>query len=96
MISQSDIEKLAQLARIELTEEEKQKLAPEIDAILGYVAQIQKISSNTETQPVLGAVKNIIRTDVALNEPSSHTQDILAEAPHREGDYVTVQKIIAQ
>lgn len=96
MITRTDIEKLADLARIELTEEEKDKSVSEIDAILGYVAQIQKASSSTPTEPVTGSVKNVIRTDVVLNTPSEYTKDILTEAPHTEGDYITVQKIIAQ
>ena len=45
MLEIKDIEKLAKLARIELTQEEKEKLLKEVDPILGYVAQLKEVVS---------------------------------------------------
>ena len=47
MITIADIEKLSQLARIKISEDEKASLAKEIEAILSYVAEIQKASADT-------------------------------------------------
>ena len=38
-----DIEKLAELAKIELTDSEKEALLKDLDSILGYVKQIESV-----------------------------------------------------
>jgi aspartyl/glutamyl-tRNA(Asn/Gln) amidotransferase C subunit len=59
MLEIKDIEKLAKLARIELTDEEKEKLLKEVDPILGYVAQLKEVSSKVESAPKAGVHRNI-------------------------------------
>ncbi|KKP88196.1 MAG: asparaginyl/glutamyl-tRNA amidotransferase subunit C, partial [Candidatus Nomurabacteria bacterium GW2011_GWC2_35_8] len=46
-----DVENLAQLARIELTEEEKKELLSDMDSILSYVKQIEEMKIETTGEP---------------------------------------------
>ncbi|MFA6094378.1 MAG: Asp-tRNA(Asn)/Glu-tRNA(Gln) amidotransferase subunit GatC [Candidatus Paceibacterota bacterium] len=95
MIDIKDIEKLAELSRIKLTDEEKQKFGTEIESILAYVNQIQEVAGATASeQPVVGEVRNVMRPDTNSNESGANTEMILAEAPAREGDLLKVKKIL--
>jgi aspartyl/glutamyl-tRNA(Asn/Gln) amidotransferase C subunit len=66
MIEVKDIEKLAQLARIKLEDDEKKALTKEIDSILTYVDQIKKATVDMDYTPIPGAVYNVTREDVAM------------------------------
>lgn len=96
MITVTEIEKLATLARIRLDSSEKESLTKEIDSILTYIDQIKKATVDIDFTPTPGAVKNVFREDIANQIPSADRQVILNEAPDRVGDYVAVKKIIAQ
>ena len=96
MITVSELEKLAQLARIELKEEDKKSLVKEFDSILGYVDQLKKVKVSLDAEGRVGAVKNVMREDVAVDTSAEDRERLLAEAPHREKDFIAVKKIIAQ
>lgn len=89
MISPTDVEKLAKLARISITDTEKEQFGKEIDSILGYVKEIQEVSKEGERTI---SNKNIMREDVAV---STDSKNLLEEAPHTEGDFITVKKILS-
>ncbi|MDD4989027.1 MAG: Asp-tRNA(Asn)/Glu-tRNA(Gln) amidotransferase subunit GatC [Candidatus Pacebacteria bacterium] len=93
MISTQDIEKLAGLARIELKEEEKAKLAKEIDSILGYIDQI-KLAGSKDIARVKEPVRNAFRYDTDAHESGAHTDAIVSEFPRKEGNYLKVKKIL--
>lgn len=94
MITVKEVEHLAQLARIELNESEKEGLTRDIDSILSYVDELKKATVNLDYSPTPGAVYNVTRKDEA--QVSSDRDRILNEAPYKEGEFVAVKKIIAQ
>lgn len=96
MITSVELEKLAQLSRIALSEADKKSLITEFDSILGYIDQLKKVEVSMDTEGRVGAVKNVVRPDVATDVSALDREKILQEVPHREGDFVAVKKIIAQ
>ncbi len=94
MISTEEIKKLAGLARIEIKEEELAGLGNDMDSILEYVSQVKEISSEVEEMIELGDNFNVWREDNNLNEPGKFSKELIAEFPHREGDYLKVKKIL--
>ena len=94
-VSIQDIEKLADLARIRLSDGEKDSLARDVGSILAYVDQI-KSAPIGDFLPTAGAVKNVMRDDAAFATSGSDRELILEDAPKREGDFVAVKKILAQ
>lgn len=96
MISVQDLEKLANLARIKLTEDDKKSLVKEFDSILGYVDHLKKVDVSLDAEGRVGAVKNMTRADVPAPVSSDDREALLNEAPDREGDFIAVKKIIAQ
>jgi aspartyl-tRNA(Asn)/glutamyl-tRNA(Gln) amidotransferase subunit C len=96
MITLKELEHLATLARIELTEDDKKSLVKEFDSILGYVDQLKKVDVSLDATGRVGAVKNVMREDVPNTISAEDRERLLDEAPYREGDFVAVKKIIAQ
>ena len=95
MISTEEIKKLADLARIEIGDEEAGQLAGEIDAILGYVGQVAEFASEGDADSVeIGAVHNVLREDMNPNDPEMYTREIVAEFPDKEDGYLKVKKIL--
>lgn len=108
MIEIKDIEKLAELARLEIPASEKETLRKEIDSILKYVGLIKEISkassskvkpSGTELEGLTlldknrPLVRNVLRDDTNPHESGVYTETLLAEVPKQKGDFVKVKKI---
>jgi aspartyl-tRNA(Asn)/glutamyl-tRNA(Gln) amidotransferase subunit C len=89
-----DIEKLAKLARIELTEEEKQAYLKDIGAILNYVDQIKGVLATTGEERTAGELRNVMRADEVKNESGVNTEVVVAEFPRKEKNYLKVKKIL--
>ena len=96
MITPQELDKLATLSRIELSADDKAALLKEFDSIVGYVDQLKKVEVSMDASGRVGAIKNVARADEASPVSSADREGLLNEAPHREGDFIAVQKIIAQ
>jgi len=95
MLTKKDIDNLADLARIDLTEEEKTKLQKDMESILGYVSELQEAPSVTENhQPDQYYLKNVMREDDVPNESGADSEKILEEAPKRRDNLFVVKKIL--
>ncbi len=105
-ITQADIQKLASLSRMKLTEEEQTQFAKEIDSILGYVEQIKEVSSGANADGT-GAVvshadkkpsdiphRNAMREDIADAHLNSDATKLVEAAPAHEQGFVKVKKIL--
>ncbi|OGD67186.1 hypothetical protein A2442_02220 [Candidatus Campbellbacteria bacterium RIFOXYC2_FULL_35_25] len=88
-----DIEKLAELARIEMSQQEKEKILGEMDSILGFIDQIQGAKVDINGREA-GEVRNIMREDGDPHESGKYTKDILKGAPKTRDGYVEVKKIL--
>lgn len=92
-MEKKDIEHLATLARIELSDEEKVKFAESITDILGYVSQVTDIAASEKEKKVEG-IFNVMREDIESHEPGAYTEKILGAAPYTKGQHVEVKKIL--
>ena len=92
-ISSEEVKKVAQLARLELNESEIQKHAEQLENILGYIKQLEKI--DTENIPCTTRaieVVNVLRKDEKKDYENS--EELLDLAPSRENQFFKVPKII--
>ncbi|MDD3149819.1 MAG: Asp-tRNA(Asn)/Glu-tRNA(Gln) amidotransferase subunit GatC [Candidatus Gastranaerophilales bacterium] len=92
MISKEQVEHVAKLARLALTEEEKEKFAKQFDDILEYFNQLNEV--NTENvKPMAHAVpsSNVMREDVVVRDCTK--EEILSNAPEEEDGFFKVPKI---
>ena len=92
-ISLSDVRKVAQLARLDLPEDQIETYTAQLEEILSYVDQLQAIDTKN-IPPTSRAVEvvNAMREDHV--EVTCSREDILNGAPHREGDFFRVPKIL--
>ena len=85
-----DVENLAELARLELTEEEKQGILKDMGGILAYVGQIESIQ--VEVKPEY-EVKNIWREDEI--EKRDFSKDLITgQFPDAQDGFLKVKKIL--
>ena len=108
MISKEEIQKLAELARLKLTDDETASLQKDISNILEYVGQLGagaatpvSLQGDRGWSPEIAApaplVHNVMREDIARTQGDilADKRDALLKAlPKREGDYNVVRKII--
>lgn len=95
-MNKEEVQKLAKLARIDISETEAESLSQEFGSILSYVGEIKNAPASHEaTQDRSGyALRNVMREDANPHESGIYTEALLAEAPKRKGDYVEVKKIL--
>jgi len=92
-VSREDVEYVANLARIQLTEEEKDTLTSQLSSILHHIEKLNEldIEGVEPTFHVLD-VTNVFREDEV--RPSLPSEETLKNAPARDGDFFKVPKII--
>lgn len=94
-MKREEIEHLASLARLRLTDEELTRFEGELSSIIEYVGVVSEIAAeDADAEPQVGAVHNVFRPDEVRNHPDQYTEDILNEMPRTEGRYLAVKKIL--
>jgi len=88
-----DIEKVARLARLELSEEEKEMFQSQLEQILTHMEQLNRMDT-TGVEPTSHAIPvyNAFREDET--RPSSPKEEVLAIAPEQEEGFLKVPRII--
>lgn len=88
-----DVGYVAELARLELTEEEKNLFQPQLENIVKYVEMISSVDVEGVDPMMHGQrIVNAFREDEV--RPSLPTQTVLANAPKRVGDEFLLPKIV--
>jgi len=96
-ITEADIEKLSRLAQLELTDEERRALAPQISSIVEYVEQLNEIDTNGIEPSLGGLTLEGERTETMRDDavrPSLGQEAALAEAPDPASGYFRVPKVL--
>ena len=90
-----DVEHVARLARLELSGAEKERMRRELDGILAYIDKLRALDTSG-IAPTSHAVPvtNVMRDDV--ERPSLPQDEMLANAPDRQGELFRVPKIIEE
>jgi len=95
MITKEEVEHLAKLARLGLTEKEMKEIQKDLSLILDYFNLLKEI--NTEgieptSHPIL--TKPYLRKDEVLKSPSEKIQKLIEMAPQKEKGYIKVKSIL--
>jgi aspartyl-tRNA(Asn)/glutamyl-tRNA(Gln) amidotransferase subunit C len=94
-ISKQDVEQVAKLARLEITETEKEAFTQQLSGILAYVEKLNQLKTAgvEPTATVLGQT-NVFREDKA--RPSLPVEKAVANAPEQAAGFFVVPKIIEE
>lgn len=93
MLSPEDVQKVATLARLKLTEEELQQIGQQLGGILDYVAVLDEVDvTNVEPMAHVADVSNAFRADETRS--SLPREESLSNAPKTDGKYFLVPQIL--
>lgn len=92
-LTRKDVEHVAKLARLALTDQEKEHFTGQLANILGYIEKLQELKSkDSEAKADAAPARSYWREDQARK--SGLKEAILANAPEREEDFFKVKKVI--
>lgn len=93
IIDEETVEKIAHLARLELTGAEKQEMIKDMNKILGFMDKLNEINT-TGVEPLVYMTNevNSLREDVVKQEITH--EEALLNAPKHDGEYFLVAKVI--
>jgi aspartyl-tRNA(Asn)/glutamyl-tRNA(Gln) amidotransferase subunit C len=94
-ITRAEVEKIALLGRLLLSDEELDRMTSQMSAILGYVDLLSEVDT-TQVEPMAHAVDvaNAFRDDAV--RPSLERESALANAPHRDEECYLVPAVLGE
>lgn len=96
-ITESDVEKIAQLAHMEITPDELKMFAPQMADIVAYVEQLNSLDSSNVAPALGGLTPEGEATDSSRDDvvtPSLGQKKALAEAPDPASGHFRVPKVL--
>jgi aspartyl-tRNA(Asn)/glutamyl-tRNA(Gln) amidotransferase subunit C len=93
----AEIKKLAQLARIDMTDEEIITIGKDFDSILAYVdlvKEVNNISVEQDENKNGNVLKNVMREDIVTNARGEYRDKIIKEMPETQDGFLRVKKIL--
>ena len=94
-ITRQEVEHVAKLARLEITDAEKEAFSQQLSAILSYVEQLNTVdTAGVEPTATVVEQTNVFRDDSL--RPSLSVDKALSNAPESQDGYFIVPKIIEQ
>ena len=93
-ITPDDVLKVAKLSRLTLADDEVETYTNQLEQILGYFEQLEEVDT-TNVIPTTRAVEvvNVVRDDTVL--ATNVREELLDQAPQREGNFFRVPKILS-
>ena len=94
MIDREQVQKIALLARLEITPEEEQQFSPQLNSILDYFEQLSELDT-TDVPPTTRAIEisNVTREDAM--QSYLNRDKLLQQAPEQNGDFFEVPQILS-
>ncbi len=93
-ITRNDVERLAELSRLELTGEEKEALTKDLTSILSYVSELASVDATIDGEREIS--HNTMREDNSPHEPKEYTDLLLSAAPKTENGCISVKQILSK
>ena len=87
------VKKVASLARIAISDDDAQRLAPELSNILGWIEQLGEVDTSA-VQPMTAVIPNTLRLRDDVVTDGGVRDDVLANAPQAEHGFFAVPKVI--
>jgi aspartyl-tRNA(Asn)/glutamyl-tRNA(Gln) amidotransferase subunit C len=92
-VDQDTVKRVAHLARISVSDAEAEALRGELNAILGFVEQLNEVDV-TGVEPMTSVLPMAMKKRADVIADGGKADDILANAPAREDHYFLVPKVV--
>jgi aspartyl/glutamyl-tRNA(Asn/Gln) amidotransferase C subunit len=95
MIDLKEVEHIAKLARLNLTEKEKEKFQKELSLILDYIEKLKEVNIK-DIKPTSHPfdIENVTRRDLPKESDEKMPKKLLELSPFLKGAYVKVKQIL--
>ena len=94
MLSKEEVKKIANLARIEISEEEADKYATELSDILGFVEKLDEADTDG-IEPIahITGAKNVVREDKIIEYSEETKDNIIKNFPEKKDRFDKVKAV---
>ena len=92
-VSHEQVRHIAKLARIAMSEEELERLVPELNAIIGWVEQLGEVDTDG-VEPLTAVIEQKLRLRDDQVTDGDIREDVLANAPDAQHGFFAVPKVI--
>jgi|HubBroStandDraft_4_1064222.scaffolds.fasta_scaffold89301_2 aspartyl-tRNA(Asn)/glutamyl-tRNA(Gln) amidotransferase subunit C len=93
-LTRDDVLKLAQLARLSLTDDEVEEFRSELSAILEYVRQLQDVDvTGLKPTTQVSGLTNVMREDTLIDYGINRA-DLLRNVPKTEEELIKVKRMV--
>ena len=93
-VSTEDIKKLGMLARVAISDTQAKTLAPQLEEILAYVAQLSTLDTkNTKITTQVTGLVDVWREDEVIKSKLSR-DELLSNAPSTQDGYIKVRRVL--
>ncbi len=93
-MNKKEILKLAELARLNITDIEAESYKKDFEGILDYIDSIKSVEIELADHYKTNLTRNTMRSDDDVYTAGEFTRALLAEAPEVDGDYFKVKKVL--
>ena len=91
-LSKQEVEKIAQLSRLELTEAEKDQYAAQLSDVLDYFEKLKEVNTdNVEITAQVTGLENVYRADEI--DQCDYQQDLIKQAAENEDDLIKTKSV---
>ncbi|NYT39414.1 Asp-tRNA(Asn)/Glu-tRNA(Gln) amidotransferase subunit GatC [Sphingomonas sp. R-74633] len=92
-VDTATVKKVASLARIAISDAEAERLAPELNNILGWIEQLGEVDTSS-VEPMTAVIPNTLRLRDDVVTEGNQRDAVLQNAPQGEHGFFTVPKVV--
>ena len=92
MLDKETVEKIADLAHLEIDEEKKEKMATDISEVLDYIDKLSEVDTSDVDFKSISPIKNKVREDKVKDTSEKEKDDMRAMGKSKD-DYFQVESI---
>ena len=94
-LTKQEIEHIANLARLKLTDKEIKKYGDQLSGVLSYIDQLKEVNTDdVEPTAQVTGLTNVLRDDKVRVWDKEETKEALEQAPEFEDNQVKVKRVL--
>ena len=95
MLSKQEVQHIAKLARLGLSDEELEKYRRDLSSILDYAVKLQEVNvDGVEPTSHSISMKNVMRNDEEQKEDADRVNKMMDQVPQKEKGFVKVRAVL--
>jgi aspartyl-tRNA(Asn)/glutamyl-tRNA(Gln) amidotransferase subunit C len=92
-LTREDVKKVAGLSRLRMNDQQLDKIAPELNKILGFIEQLDEVNTDN-VEPLSNVARSTLPLRADVVNDGECADKVLANAPEAEENYFAVPKVV--